>query len=136
MKKINILLIGLIFIFSVIGCSKESKEPYLNLIHNGYTNTTLLVEYQENDDKSSIEGTVGTNYLKLKQYSKLEYKSSKSIDKCSLLIQNVETKEKVKEVILDTHNVITNIAQGKYIYTFFTEWKNGNAKFIKYIEIE
>lgn len=136
MKKIMITLIGVVFFFTLFGCSKEPEEPFFNLIYNGYTNMTRILEYQDKDIIRVTKGEVGTDYLKLKQGSKLEYKSSESIDKCTLLIQNMESKEKVKEVILDTYKVDTDISQGKYIYTFFAEWKDGSAKFIKFIQIE
>lgn len=84
----------------------------------------------------NYEGELVNNYLKIKQNSKLQYMSSKSIDKCTLLIQRADTKEKVKEITLDNNNANTSISQGKYIYTFSLEWKNGSAKFIKLIEIE
>lgn len=123
MRKMIILLIALMFIFTLIGCSKEPTEPYLTLGYNGYTNTTNLVEYKDNDTEKSYQGEQGNNYLRIKKNSKLQYKSSKSEDKCTLLIQRSDTKEKVKKIALDTNNVDTTIPQGKYIYTFSLEWK-------------
>ena len=136
MKRLTLLLIGLVFIFALMGCSKKSKEPYLTLVYNGYTNTTILVEYKDNGIEKSYQGDIGNNYLKIKGDSKLQYKPSKSIDNCTLLIQRADSKEKVKEINLDNNNVVTSIPQGKYIYTFSTEWRTGSAKFIKLIEIE
>lgn len=136
MKKLALFLIGAVFLFILIGCSKEPKEPYLNLVYNGYTNTTILVEYNDSLTEKSYQGESGNNYLKIVQDDKLLYKSSKSIDKCTLLIQKADVKEKVKEITLDDNNVDTSIPQGKYIYTFSVYWENSSAKFIKLIEIE
>lgn len=131
-----ILLIALMFIFTLISCSKEPTEPYLTLIYNGFTHTTNLAEYKDNDTEKSYQGEQGNNYLRIRKNSILEYKSSKSEEKCTLLIQRSETKKKVKELALDTNDVDTTVPQGKYIYTFSLEWKNGSAKFIKLIEIQ
>jgi len=136
LKKIILLLVGLIVITTFIGCSKQSKEPYLTLGYNGFTNTTVLINYQDNNTKHNYEAQLGNNYLKVSQNSQVDYYSSKDIDSCTLLIQNAETKEKVEEIVLDSNIVKTNIPQGKYIYTFSTKWKNGSSKFIELIEIQ
>lgn len=96
------------------------------------------MKYKNDDSKKSYEGELGINYLKIKQGSQLQYKFSnkEDADKSTLLIQKADTKEKVKELVLDDNSVETSIPQGKYIYNFLIEWKNGSAKFIKLIEVE
>lgn len=136
MKKLFVSFICILFILALIGCSKISKEPQLNLKYDGRTYMTLLIEYQDNNTKNKLQGDYGTSYLKIKQHSKLEFVSTKSIDKCTLLIQKAETKEKVKEQTLNYDTVDTNIPPGKYIYTFSTKWEGGSAKFIEMVEIE
>jgi hypothetical protein len=136
MRRIKILLVGVMLIFFLFGCSKITTEPTLNLINGGITNTTILVEYKINGVEKNYGGEFGTSHLKIKQGNKLQYKSSASENKCTLLIESLDTKKKVKEVVLDNNNVDTSVPQGKYIYNFLVEWKDGSAKFIKFIEIE
>ena len=136
MKRVIILLIAIMFIFALFGCSTQPKEPTLNLVYDGYTNTTSLIDYRDNSTERNYQIDLGNSYIKVKQGSNLQYKSSNSKSKCTLLIQMSDTKEKVKEVVLDKNSVDTSIPQGKYIYNFLIEWNNGSAKFMKLIEIE
>lgn len=137
MKKLRIALIITMCTFILLGCSKKSSEPMLNLIYNGYTNTTTLVEFEENNTKNFYnQGDFGNNYLKISQGKNLQYKLFNREGQCTLLIQNSDTNEIIKEIVLTDENIDTSIDKGKYIYTFLIEWENGSSKFIKLIEIQ
>ena len=137
MKRSSIILIVIVCIFVLIGYSKKASDPMLTLVHNGYTNTTILAEYKQDDfEKDYKQDDFGNSYLDIKQGEKLEYKLLNREGKCTLLIQKSDNKEIVKEIVLDNQKVDTSIPKGKYIYNFLTEWENGSAKFIKLIEIE
>ena len=137
MKRSRIILIVIVFIFVLIGYSKKASDPMLTLVHNGYTNTTILAEYKQDDfEKDYNQDDFGNSYLDINQGEKLEYKLLNRKGKCTLLIEKSDSKEAVKEIVLDNQKVDTSIPKGKYIYNFLVEWENGNAKFIKLIEIE
>lgn len=137
MKRSSIIVVVIICIFVLIGYSKKVSEPMLTLVHNGYTNTTVLAEYKENDsEKNYNQDDFGNSYLDIKQGEKLEYKLLNRKGKCTLLIEKSDNKETVKEMVLDNQKVDTSIPNGKYIYNFLIEWENGSAKFIKLIEIK
>ena len=137
MKKSSIIVVVIICIFVLIGYSKKASEPMLTLVHNGYTNTTILAEYKEDDsEKNYNQDDFGNSYLDIKQGEKLEYKLLNRKGKCTLLIEKADSKETVKEIVLDNQKVDTSIPKGKYIYNFLIELENGSAKFIKLIEIK
>lgn len=137
MRSLRIILVIIMCTFVLLGCSKKSSEPILTLIYNGYTNTTILAEYKENNsEKNYNQDDFGKSYLDITQGTNLQYKLFNRKGTCTLLIQNSDTNETVKEIVLDDKSVDTSIPKGKYIYNFLINWENGSAKFIKLIQIE
>ena len=118
MKKLRIASIITICTFILLGCSKKSSEPMLNLIYSGYTNTTTLVEIEENNTKNFYnQGDFGNNYLKISQGKNLQYKLFNRIGKCTLLIQNSDTNEIIKDCFLEQK--MKDLVLTKFIHKVF-----------------
>jgi hypothetical protein len=145
MKNKIIVLIGLIMVaFALFGCEKQYKQSplYVSIVYEGRAYSTTPVDYKYKGTKKHSDETLGNIYIKIKQGAQAQCRVTNLYSdesKCTLTIQKSDTKEKIKEVVLnnnDLNNLDTSIPKGKYIYSFSMDWKNGSAKFIGLIEIE
>ncbi len=135
MKRIIALILSMGLLMTMISCSKPVDAKALSLSYGEEKLPTVLIQYKDaNGESLFVENGSEDDLFVVSSDDSLTI--NEDVDVVYLIVEDMHTKESVREIIVRNKTVDMDLPTGDYIYNFIVDWGSETGKYVKYFSVK